>query len=195
MYSLPQQLPDDQLQDLLLGGARGLDAVGRKTVGEPPTRYLASADRRARCLKELLACASEIARREALKVQLRQEMCSPQAAKDYFALHFQGYEAEAFAVMFLDASMRVLAVEELFRGTLTQTAVYPREVVKRALVHNASAVMLAHNHPSGRAEPSRADEHLTASLKSALVLVDARVLDHLVVGANAVTSMAERGLL
>ena len=98
-------------------------------------------------------------------------------------------------VLFLDGQHRLLASEELFRGTLGQTSVYPREVVKRALANNAGAVILAHNHPSGVAEPSRADEFLTQSLKAALALVDVRVLDHLVVGQGAVVSMAERGLL
>jgi DNA repair protein RadC len=98
-------------------------------------------------------------------------------------------------VLYLDAQNRVLADEELFRGTLTQTSVYPREVVRRALQLNSAAVILAHNHPSGAAEPSRADEFLTQSLKSALQLVDVRVLDHLVVGRGQVVSFAERGLL
>ncbi len=98
-------------------------------------------------------------------------------------------------MLFLDHQHRLLAMEELFRGTLAQTSVYPREVVKRALALNAAAVVLAHNHPSGVAEPSRADEHLTQSLRSALALVDVRVLDHFVVGAADVVSFAERGLL
>jgi DNA repair protein RadC len=97
--------------------------------------------------------------------------------------------------VFLDAQNRVLAVEELFRGTLTQTSVYPREVVKRALHHNAAALIFAHNHPSGIAEPSRSDEALTQALKHALALVDVKVLDHFVVGAGAAMSFAERGLL
>jgi len=97
--------------------------------------------------------------------------------------------------MFLDAQNRLIKLEEMFRGTLTQTSVYPREVVKRALDLHAGAVILAHNHPSGAAEPSRADEYLTQTLKSALQLVDVRVLDHLVVGRSEVVSFAERGLL
>ena len=98
-------------------------------------------------------------------------------------------------VLFLDAQNRVLSPEEMFRGTLTQTSVYPREVVKRSLANNAAAVIFAHNHPSGVAEPSRADELLTQSLKQALALVDVRVLDHFVVAGNGVMSFAERGLL
>jgi DNA repair protein RadC len=102
---------------------------------------------------------------------------------------------EVFAVLFLDGQHRLLKLEEMFRGTLTQTSVYPREIVRRALELNAGAVILAHNHPSGVAEPSRADETLTQTLKSALQLVDVRVLDHLVVGQGTVISFAERGLL
>jgi DNA repair protein RadC len=100
-----------------------------------------------------------------------------------------------FGVLFLDGQHRLLRLEEMFHGTLTQTSVYPREVVKRALALNAGAVILAHNHPSGVAEPSRADEYLTQTLKTALQLVDVRVLDHLVVGRGQVVSMAERGLV
>ena len=102
---------------------------------------------------------------------------------------------EVFAVLFLDAQSRLITLEGMFRGTLTQTSVYPREVVKRGLDLHAAAVILAHNHPSGTAEPSRADEFLTQTLKSALALVDVRVLDHLVVGRGSVVSFAERGLL
>ncbi len=120
---------------------------------------------------------------------------SPQAVKDYLALHLGGRSQEVFAVMFLDGQHRLQTIEDLFHGTLTQTSVYPREVVRKALMHNAGAVVLAHNHPSGLAEPSRADEYLTQTLKSALQLVDVRVLDHVVVGRGQVVSMAERGLL
>jgi DNA repair protein RadC len=102
---------------------------------------------------------------------------------------------EVFAVLFLDAQNHLLKLEQMFRGTLTQTSVYPREVVKRALELQAGAVILAHNHPSGVAEPSRADEFLTQTLASALQLIDVRVLDHLVVGQTEVVSFAERGLL
>ena len=95
----------------------------------------------------------------------------------------------------LDAQHRVIASEELFRGTLTQTSVYPREVVKRALHHNAAAMIFAHNHPSGVAEPSRADETLTTALKQSLQLIDVRVLDHFIVTAGSISSLAERGLI
>jgi DNA repair protein RadC len=102
---------------------------------------------------------------------------------------------EVFAVLFLDSQHRLIALEEMFRGTLTQTSVYPREVVKQALTLNASSVVLAHNHPSGTAQPSRADEALTHTLKAALALVDVRVLDHFVVTASQAVSMAELGLV
>jgi DNA repair protein RadC len=120
---------------------------------------------------------------------------SPQAVKDYLSLQLANLPHEVFAVLFLDHQHRLLQLEEMFRGTLSQTSVYPREVVRRAMTLNAGAVILAHNHPSGLAEPSRADEYLTATLKGALALVDVRVLDHLVVGRGQVVSMAERGLL
>lgn len=122
-------------------------------------------------------------------------LSSPRSVRDYLAVNLTGLPHEAFWVIFLDAQNRVLASEEMFRGTLTQTSVYPREVVKRALHHNAAALILAHNHPSGVAEPSRSDEALTQALKQALAMVDVKVLDHFIVGAGAVMSFAERGLL
>ena len=144
---------------------------------------------------ELLA-VMEMARR-ALGQQIRAMPVfeSPQSVKDYAALHLGGREQEVFAVLFLDGQHRLLRLEEMFAGTLTQTSVYPREVARRALALNAGAVILAHNHPSGLAEPSRADEFLTQTMKSALALVDVRVLDHLVIGRGQVVSMAERGLV
>ena len=143
-----------------------------------------------------LAAVMELARR-ALAQQMRTAAVfdSPQKVKDYLSLQLGSHDHEVFAVLFLDTQHRLLCLEEMFRGTLAQTSVYPREVVRRALAHNAGAVILAHNHPSGLAEPSRADEYLTATLKSALALVDVRVLDHLVVGRGQVVSMAERGLV
>jgi DNA repair protein RadC len=120
---------------------------------------------------------------------------SPQAGKDYARLCLGLLEHEVFMVLFLDSQHRLIAAEEMFRGTVSQTSVYPREVLKAALRHNASAVILAHNHPSGVAEPSRADEYLTTQLKSALAFVDVRVIDHLVVSCTEVISFAERGLI
>ena len=143
-----------------------------------------------------LAAVVEIARR-ALAQRLRAAPVfdSPAAVKDYVRLQLAALPHEVFAVLFLDGQHRLLKLDEMFRGSLSQTSVYPREVVKRAMALNAGAVILAHNHPSGLAEPSRADEFLTQALKSALALVDVRVLDHLVVGAGSVVSFAERGLL
>jgi DNA repair protein RadC len=144
---------------------------------------------------ELLAVA-EIARR-AIEQPLRQRdvFDSPQRVKDYLTLQLDGHSQELFGVMFLDGQHRLIQYEVMFTGTLTQTSVYPREVVKRALHHNAGAVILAHNHPSGVAEPSHADETLTQALRQALALVDIRVLDHFIVAGSAVLSFAERGLL
>ena len=119
----------------------------------------------------------------------------PEALKCIKGLELGSRPHEIFAVMFLNSQNRLIALEEMFRGTLTQTSVYPREVVIRALALNAASVVLAHNHPSGAAEPSRADEMLTHTLKTALALVDVRVLDHFVVTTSQSVSMAERGLL
>lgn len=143
-----------------------------------------------------LQAVLEMARR-ALGESMRQTdaLVSPGAVRDYLRLALAGKTYEVFCVVFLDTQNRVLAVEELFRGTLTQTSVYPREVVKRALAHNAAALILAHNHPSGVAEPSRADEALTQALKTALALVEVTVLDHFIVGHGSAVSFAERGLL
>ena len=122
-------------------------------------------------------------------------LSAPGTVRDFLRLKLQEREHEVFVCVFLDAQHRVLAVEELFRGTLTQTSVYPREVVKTALRHNAAALIFAPTHPSGLAEPSRADELLTQALKQALALVDVKVLDHFVVGSGGALSFAERGLL
>jgi DNA repair protein RadC len=143
-----------------------------------------------------VAAVLELARRSvASQLAARPVFDSPAKVKEYLALQLGAREHEVFAVLFLDAQSRLLRLEEMFRGTLTQTSVYPREIVKRALELGAAAVILAHNHPSGAAEPSRADEFLTQTLKSALSLVDVRVLDHLVVGHGTIVSFAERGLL
>jgi DNA repair protein RadC len=122
-------------------------------------------------------------------------MQSPQALRDWLRLHCAGLQHEVFIVLFLDTQYRLLSAAEMFRGTLSQTSVYPREVVKSALQRNAASVVLAHNHPSGSAEPSRADEYLTQTLKTALALVDVRILDHFVVAGDQATSFAERGLI
>jgi len=140
----------------------------------------------------VLAAAHEIL---ATRIRYGDVLSSPGAVRDYLRLLLHDRQHEVFIVVTLDAQNRVLASEELFRGTLTQTSVYPREVVKCALRHNAAAVILAHNHPSGIAEPSHADEILTQSLKQALALVDIKVLDHFIVAAGSALSFAERGLI
>lgn len=143
-----------------------------------------------------IAAVMELARRSlAQELKQRAVLSTPQQVKDFLRLKLAHLGHEVFAVLFLNAQHQLVALEEMFRGTLTQTSVYPREVVKRALELQASAVILAHNHPSGAAEPSRADEFLTQTLKAALALIDVRVLDHLVVGRAGVVSFAERGLL
>ena len=178
-------------QDLLdgFGGIAGLLNAGAddlkrvKGLGGPAKRA------------ELVAVL-ELARR-VLAEQLRERpaLDDLRAVMDYLQLHLASRAHEVFAVLFLDSQLRLIALEELFRGTLTQTSVYPREVVLRALHHHASAVVLAHNHPSGSVAPSRADETLTQTLKAALALVDVRVLDHVIVAPGQALSMAERGLI
>lgn len=183
VLALAQELLDTfgGIAGLLNTGAEDLKRI--KGLGGPAKRA------------ELVAVL-ELARR-ALAQQLKSRTVfdSPDAVKNYLQLQLAARPHEVFAVLFLDAQHRLLAMEELFRGTLTQTSVYPREVVLRALHHQAGAVVLAHNHPSGVAEPSRADEALTQTLKAALALVDVRVLDHVIVAPGAALSMAERGLL
>ncbi|MBI3043581.1 MAG: DNA repair protein RadC [Betaproteobacteria bacterium] len=134
---------------------------------------------------------------ECLAARFREKgaaLSSPSAVRDYLRLLLTPLQHEVFMGIFVDAQNHVLAVEELFRGTLTKTSVYPREVVKRALQHNAAALIFAHNHPSGTAEPSGSDVVLTRTLQQALALVDVKVLDHFVIGARAATSLVERGL-
>ncbi len=180
------QLASDMLKTF--GGLRGLphaDASDLKRIkGLGPAK------------RAEIAAIVELARRSlAQELAAHTVFDAPAAVKDYLRLQLGERPHEVFAVLFLDAQNRLVALEEMFRGTLTQTSVYPREVVKRALELRAAAVILAHNHPSGAAEPSRADEYLTQTLKSALALIDVRVLDHLVVGQAGVVSFAERGLL
>lgn len=120
---------------------------------------------------------------------------NPDAVKNYLRLKIQNLEHEEFYCVWLDAKHAVIEFEKAFNGTLTQTSVYPREIVKSALKHNAAAVIFAHNHPSGNATPSSADESLTANLKTTLALIDVRVLDHFVIADTRVTSFAEIGLI
>ena len=180
----------DQARELL-GRHRGLAGL----LGEP-LATLAGTCGVGPAKAAKLKAGVELARR-----LLREEMIagdaltSPEAVRDYLRLTLASLPHEAFVVLFLDSQHRLLAADELFRGTLAQTSVYPREVVKAALARNAAAVIFAHNHPSGVAEPSRADELLTQALKQALALVDIRTLDHFVVAGHRVVSFAERGLI
>jgi DNA repair protein RadC len=188
-------------------GVRGKSAVdlGRELIGRFGSlgALFAAADRDlaavpgvgpAKCAQ--LRAAFELARR-ALEFQAREAetLGSPHAVRRYLRYTLAERAHEVFAAVWLDSQHRVLEFQELFAGTLTQTSVYPREVVKHALARNAAAVIFAHNHPSGVAEPSQSDRILTETLKRALELVDVKVLDHFVIGRDAATSFAERGLL
>lgn len=204
----PRSLADAELLAILLRtGIKGKSAVdvARQLLArfgsivallEAGTERLAETPGLGDAKLAQIQAALELARR-ALKEQLssRDALSSPRAVSDYLRLALAGREHEVFVALLLDAQHRVIACEELFRGTLTQTSVYPREVVKCALRRNAAAVIFAHNHPSGIAEPSHADEILTRSLKTALALVDVQVLDHFIVAGARTMSFAERGLL
>lgn len=177
-------------QDLLarFGGAGALLAARlddmRRQPGVGPARAA-----------EFKAMVEFVRRSLVEEAATRDVLTSPEAVRDYLRLTLAPLPYEAFMALFLDSQNRLLTARELFRGTLSQTSVYPREVVKAALADNAAGVIFAHNHPSGVAEPSRADELLTSSLKQALALVDIRTLDHFVVAGSRVVSFAERGLL
>ncbi len=180
----------DLARELLarFGGIGGLLAAGVRDIrmqrGLGPARAA-----------ELKAMVEFVRRALREEVAGRDVLASPDAVRDYLRLALAALPYEMFVALFLDSQNRLLASCELFRGTLAQTSVYPREVVKSALAHNAAGVIFAHNHPSGVAEPSRADELLTAALKQALALVDIRTLDHLIVAGPRVVSFAERGLI
>jgi DNA repair protein RadC len=200
-------LSDAELLAIFLRvGVRGMSAVdlGRELIGRFGSLNRLFAASRAefaavpgmgQAKYAQLQAVLEMARR-ALGEQLsaRELLSSPQAVRDYLRLTLAGRPHEVFVALWLDAQNRLMASDELFRGTLTQTSVYPREVVKQALARNAAAVILAHNHPSGVSEPSAADELLTRALKEALALVDVRLLDHFIVAGTAPPlSLAERG--
>jgi DNA repair protein RadC len=200
-------LTDAELVAVLLrSGVRGKSAVelGRELLGHfKGLGGLLGAGADLAAIKGLgvakraqLEAAVELARRS-LHEQLRQGalLTSPGAVRDYLRLALAQRPHEVFVCIWLDAQHRVISLEEPFRGTLTQTSVYPREIVKAALATNAAAVIFAHNHPSGAAQPSQADELLTRNLKDALALVEVRVLDHFIVAGNQAISFAERGLL
>ena len=191
-------LDRDQLEAILLNpsseAAQPLVCSDNAVVAYLPVPATARDER----LRHVLAAAHELLTRIAAEaIRGRSLIDSPTVMKDFLRVYFAGAERETFVVVFLDASHRVIEVEELFAGTLTQTSVYPRDVVKRALHFNAAAVCFSHVHPSSQTEPSRADEALTSALRQALSLIDVRVIDHIIVAANgsSLTSMAERGLL
>jgi DNA repair protein RadC len=201
-------LSDAELLAIFLRtGVTGLSAVdlARRLLSEyGGLRPLLQADRTRFCATKGLGMAKyaqlqavlEMARRHlAERLRRGDALTDPKATRDYLRRRLADRQHEIFAVLFLDNRHRVIACEELFRGTVDGAAVYPREVVKAALAHNAAAVILAHNHPSGVAEPSRADRDLTRRLIDALALVDIRVLDHLVIGDGVSTSFAEHGWL
>jgi DNA repair protein RadC len=158
------------------------DLTGIKGLGPAKTAQFAAA-------LELLRRSLDERSRE------RSALTSPGAVRDYLRFVLGQREHEVFVCIWLDAQHKVMSFEELFEGTLTQTSVYPREVVKTALARNAAAVIFAHNHPSGVAQPSQADELLTRNLKEALALVEVKVLDHFIIAGNQAISFAERGLL
>ena len=160
----------------------------RRLLHEPVAEYRTS--------QHTLQTAQEIVRR-ALIEEMRERvvLTSPSAVREYLLSHYSGFQEERFLAVWLDNQNRAICIEELFRGTISATAVYPREVVRHALAHNAAGVIFAHNHPSGLSEPSVADVTLTKALKNALELIDVSVLDHFVVGEGMVMSFAERGML
>jgi len=204
----PAALSDAELLALLQAGdSAGPSALGRAratlcefgAVGDlmsAPLTAVAQLPGWGTCGYARAQAAMELSKRMLLEESRKaQPLDCPEAVRSYLRLALARRGHEIFAVLFLDAQHRLIACEEMFRGTLTQTSVYPREIVKQALRHNCAAVILAHNHPSGVAEPSRADESLTHALQSALALIDVRVLDHIVVAASQAVSFAERGLL
>jgi DNA repair protein RadC len=188
---LPEEALVQELLDTAPAPAHGVALLVRDAESQGT-----AADGRELQLSHVLGVAKELLLR-GLRRDMRAEsvISSPAALRDWLRLYCADLQHEVFLVLFLDAHHRVLEVEAMFRGTVTQTAVYPREVVKAALSRNAAAVAFAHNHPSGLAEPSRADEYLTANLKSALALVDVQVIDHFIVAGDQLVSFAERGLL
>lgn len=181
----------DMAQSLLdrFGGLSGL--LGTRPDQLKSFRGLGGTAKRAE-----LGAVLELARRAmGEQLQAREAMTQPGLVQSYVQLHLGQREHEVFGVLFLDAQHRLIQFQEMFRGTLTQTSVYPREVVQHALRCGASAVVLAHNHPSGQVQPSRADQLLTQTLREALAMVDVRVLDHVIVGPGQSLSMAQQGWL
>lgn len=203
-----QSLSDAELLAIFLRtGVKGLSAldIARKLLAVfGSVRGILEADVHEFCQQHGLGISKyvqlqavlELAQRHLLESLKREEpLTSSELTRDYVRARMRSYTREVFLCLFLDNQHRVIALEELFQGTIDGATVHPREIVKRSLFHNASAVIFAHNHPSGVAEPSQADISITRRLKSALELVDIRTLDHLIVGDSDVVSLAERGLL
>jgi DNA repair protein RadC len=201
-------LSDAELLAIFLRtGTRGKTAVdlGRdliQTFGS--LRHIVTADRESFCRQHGLGIAKYVQIKAALEIaqrylyeSLQQDgvLANPQETRRYLSMRLCGYQHEVFACLFLDTAHRVIFFEELFHGTINCAMVHPREIVRRAIRYNAAAVILAHNHPSGIAEPSVADKHITEQIKQALHLIDVRVLDHFVIGDGQITSFAERGFL
>jgi len=204
----PQALSDAELLAIFLRtGVQGKTAVdlARELLGEfGGLRNLLNASQRAFCAGNGLGTAKYAQLQAVLEMgrrHLRQELergtalSSPAASRDFLQAKLRDHPYEVFACLFLDNRHRVIAFEELFRGTIDGASVHPREVVRRTLHHNAAALILAHNHPSGIAEPSNADTHITHRLRDALALIDVRILDHFIIGDGPPVSFAERGLL
>lgn len=197
----PESLTDAELISVLLRTGRGGESaidMARRLIQDGGSLLAAVTKASALPSEQAarLAASLELARRVLRENIGKGAMLnSPAAVRDYLRLKLSALEYEVFWCIFLDAQNSVIAAREMFRGTLTQTSVYPREIVKAALQVNAAALVFAHNHPSGIAEPSRADEMLTQALKQALALVDVKTLDHFVIGRDSVMSFAERGLL
>lgn len=183
---------DEELLELLLGPRKAKMLF--KEGASLSDIFVAAANGDKRCAR--IGVARELViRMLSHEMRARDALTSPAAVRSYLRLKLSSYEHEAFVVIFLDAQNRVITTEEMFRGTLTQTSVYPREVVKAALRYNAAGLILCHNHPSGVAEPSIQDQSLTRTLSESLALIDVKVLDHIIVASNSALSFAERGLL
>ncbi len=204
----PKSLSDAELLAIFLRtGTRGKSAVDlarellqrfgglRQLLAADQTRFCDAPGLGAAKYAQLQAVLEMGRRHLSERLRRGEALTSARQTADYLKAHLRDYPYEVFAALFLDSQHRVLAFEELFRGTIDGASVHPREVVRRALAHNAAAVILSHNHPSGIAEPSRADHQITTRLRDALALLDVRLLDHLIVGDGDCCSLAERGLV
>jgi DNA repair protein RadC len=179
----------------LLRTVIGMEATKNRYQGQLRPLFEASGEEGVSDLEPLLCARELLVRWMAETLTTRDVLHSPRDVKQFLITVFAGQEYESFVTLYLDVQHRLICAEESFRGTLTHTAVHPREIAKAALHHNAACVLFAHNHPSGQPEPSRADELITQSLRQTLHLVEVHVLDHVVIGGNSAVSFAERGLL